>query len=127
MSMNVMDAVCSILGLWCSAQTVKDKAAQGYKATGEAAKGASDYASDTAHSVKDTAADAASSVSAFIQKYLTWGESKAKHTQDITAKSIQVLYCAFSPLIATCILKHACSNKGSTNESSSQQTQWRRI
>ena len=107
MSRNVLDAVCSILGLWCSAQTVKDKAAQGYKATGEAAKGAakgaSDYASDTAHSVKDTAADAASSVSAFIQKYLTWGESKAKDTQDITAKSIQVLYGAFSPLTATCI------------------------
>ena len=102
MSINIVDAVCSILGLRCSAQTVKDKAAKGYKATGDAAKGAakgaSDYASDTAQSVKDSAADAASSVSAFIQKYLTWGESKAKDTQDITAKSIQVLYCGFRSL-----------------------------
>lgn len=71
-------------------KAAKDTAASGYAKTKGAASGAADYASETAETVKDTAKEAAANAAAFINSYLTWGESKAKETKDTTAKSIQV-------------------------------------
>ena len=78
--------------VYCRSQAAQENAAAGYKKGKGAASDAASYASETAESVKDSAADAASQAYAFIQTYLSWGESKAKESKDATSKSIQVSF-----------------------------------
>ncbi len=78
------------VSLGCRSKTAQENAAAGYKKGKGAASDAANYASETAESVKDSAADAASQAYAFLQSYLTWGESKAKESKAATSKSIQV-------------------------------------
>lgn len=77
---------------FCRKKATKDAAAKGYQKSGEAAKGAGQYAADTAGSVKESALDAAERVLNSVQEYLTWGESKSKDASNLVAKSTEVSY-----------------------------------